>query len=226
MVRNPDLRMIGSVLALGLLLALPSHARESHVQSQLRPTVPPGTAEPKSSGPGTGEKAGAPVRPIPLARQSTDQLFERLAAAKTPEEAKGVASLIQRRWARSGSDTADLLMSRAQTALKANEHALAIEILDRLIVIEPNWAETWNQRANAFFLMEDPLRALIDISEVLKREPRHFGALAGLASIMRQQGNEKLALEAYRKAYVLYPQMDGLKEQVEGLARRLDGRDI
>jgi tetratricopeptide (TPR) repeat protein len=203
------------------MLAVLLSASQGSAQTQLRPAVPPGTTEAKPDA-----KANTPIRPTPLARQSTDQLFERLAAAKTPEEAKGVAGLIQRHWARSGSDTADLLMSRAQTALKANEHALAIEILDRLVVIEPNWAETWNQRANAFFLMEDPLRALIDISETLKREPRHFGALGGLASIMRQQGNEKVALEAYRKAFALYPQMDGLKEQVEGLAWKLDGRDI
>jgi tetratricopeptide (TPR) repeat protein len=221
MVRRLCFRSLLPEVALGLMLAAALPAPLSLAQSQLRPTVPPGAAEAKPDA-----KANAPIRPTPLARQSTDQLFERLAAAKTPEEAKGVASLIQRRWARSGSDTADLLMSRAQTALKANEHALAIELLDRLVVIEPNWAETWNQRANAFFLMEDPLRALIDIGEVLKREPRHFGALGGLASIMRQQGNEKVALEAYRKAFALYPQMDGLKEQVESLARKLDGRDI
>jgi tetratricopeptide (TPR) repeat protein len=221
MVCSFTFRALRLAMILGVMLSVVLSGPESMAQTQLRPSVPPGTAEPKSE-----PKTGTPVRPTPLARQSMDQLFERLAAAKTPEEAKGVASLIQRRWSRSGSDTADLLMSRAQTALKANEHALAIEILDRLVVIEPNWAETWNQRANAFFLMEDSIRALIDIGEALKREPRHFGALGGLASIMRQQGNEKMALEAYRKAFALYPQMDGLKEQVESLARQLDGRDI
>jgi tetratricopeptide (TPR) repeat protein len=167
-----------------------------------------------------------PVRPTPLARQSTDQLFERLATASTPEEAKGIANLIQRRWARSGSDTADLLMSRAQEALKAGEVALGVEILDRLIAIEPDWAEGWNQRANAFFVLQDPVRSMLDIGEALKREPRHFGALGGLGIILRQQGNDKLALQAYRRVLTLYPQMEGVKEQVESLARDIDGRDI
>lgn len=221
MLSRFNIRMNYTRLALGVALGVVLPVSAGLAQTQLRPSVPPGKADPVPDA-----KATAPVRPTPLARQSMDQLFERLAAAKTPEEAKGVAGLIQRRWSRSGSDTADLLMSRAQTALKANEHALAIEILDRLVVIEPNWAETWNQRANAFFLMEDPLRALFDIGETLKREPRHFGALGGLATIMRQQGNEKRALEAYRKAFALHPQMDGLKEQIEGLARQIDGRDI
>src|SRR5262245_28790566 len=77
------------------------------------------------------DKPNLPEAPPPRSAPVTlDRLFERLAAAKTPEEAKGIANLIQRRWARSGSDTADLLMTRAQDALKARELPLAIELLD------------------------------------------------------------------------------------------------
>lgn len=212
------------VLGLGLNLPIGAMAQS---RSPLAPP-PGGNAEPgvpKPNARGETKPATTPVRPTPLARQSTDQLFERLAAASSPEEAKGIANLIQRRWARSGSDTVDLLMSRAQEALKAGETALSIEILDRLIAIEPDWAEGWNQRANAFFVLQDPIRSLLDIGETLKREPRHFGALGGLGIILRQQGNDKFALQAYRRALTLYPQMDGVKEQVESLSRDIDGRD-
>lgn len=154
-----------------------------------------------------------------------DRLFERLAKAKTPEEAKGIAGLIQRRWARSGSDTADLLMSRAQTALKARETELAIELLDRVIALQPDWAEGWNQRANALFLAGDPIRSMIDIGEALKREPRHFGAITGLATILRTQGDDKRAMVAYRRALEIYPQLEPAKEAVEALRPEIDGRD-
>lgn len=208
-------RLSPSALIVGVSLCLVT-ATGSHAQGRAVPAPPKPTDATKPELP----------KPVPLARQSMDQLFERLAAAKSPEEAKGISSLIQRRWSRSGSDTADLLMSRAQEAMKAKELALAVELLDRLIAIEPGWAEGWNQRANAFFLMDDSVRSLFDLAEALKREPRHFGALGGLGSIMRQQGQDKLALQALRKALSLHPQMDGVKEQVERLARDLDGRDI
>jgi tetratricopeptide (TPR) repeat protein len=176
--------------------------------------------------------AGAPADkddPAPAAPRSPaatlDRLFERLAAAKTEDEAKGIASLIQRRWARSGSDTADLLMNRAQTAMRSKQVEIAIELLDRVISLEPNWAEAWNQRANALFIFGDPIRSMLDIGEVLKREPRHFGAMMGLGSILRQQGDDKRAMVAYRRALEIYPQMDAIKSAVEALKTEVDGRD-
>lgn len=154
-----------------------------------------------------------------------DRLFERLAAAKDEAEAKGIANLIQRRWARSGSDTADLLMTRAQTALRGKQTELAIELLDRVISLEPGWAEAWNQRANALFLAGDPIRSLLDIGEALKREPRHYGAMMGLGTILRQQGDDKRAMVAFRRALEIYPQLEAIKDAVESLKVEVDGRD-
>lgn len=172
------------------------------------------------------DKPNQPEAPAPRSPAATlDKLFERLAAAKTPEEAKGIANLIQRRWARSGSDTADLLMSRAQQAVKAQELPLAIELLDRVITLEPDWAEGWNQRANALFLLGDPIRSLYDIGETLKREPRHYGAMMGLGTILRQQGDDKRAMIAYRQVLAIYPELEAVKEAVEALKIEVDGRD-
>ncbi|WP_332688768.1 tetratricopeptide repeat protein [Bosea sp. (in: a-proteobacteria)] len=172
------------------------------------------------------DKPSLPETPAPRSPAATlDKLFERLAAAKSAEEAKGIANLIQRRWARSGSDTADLLMSRAQQALKAQELPLAVELLDRVISLEPGWAEGWNQRANALFLLGDPIRSLLDIGEALKREPRHYGAMMGLGAILRQQGDDKRAMVAYRQALAIYPELEAVKEAVEALKIEVDGRD-
>jgi tetratricopeptide (TPR) repeat protein len=171
------------------------------------------------------DKPNLPEASPPRSPVTLDKLFERLAAAKTAEEAKGIANLIQRRWARSGSDTADLLMTRAQDALKARELPLAIELLDRVITLEPDWAEGWNQRANALFLAGDPIRSLLDIAETLKREPRHYGAMMGLGTILRQQGDDKRAMVAYRRALAVYPQLEGVKDAVESLKLEVDGRD-
>src|SRR5690349_19548799 len=84
-------------------------------------------------------------RPVTL-----DSLFERLAKAGSEREADGIASLIERRLSRSGSDTADLLLTRAAKALDDKDYPLSIELLDRILALEPQWAEAWYRRALVF----------------------------------------------------------------------------
>ncbi len=213
-------RALPVVLLLGLPAALPLGAGPGLAQQT--PPPRPGIVQPKDDDANPSVPAAPPAR-TPAA--TLERLFERLAAAKSPEEARGVANLIQRRWARSGSDTADLLMTRAQEAVKARQLELAIELLDRVISLEPGWAEAWNQRANALFLAGDSIRSLLDIAEALKREPRHYGAMAGLGVILRQQGDDKRAMVAYRRLLEVYPQLEAAKKAVESLKTEVDGRD-
>ncbi|MCZ8099866.1 MAG: tetratricopeptide repeat protein [Burkholderiales bacterium] len=170
-----------------------------------------------------GKKAPstAPVRP-----SSIDELFERLQRSKTEEEAKGIADAIQRRWMRSGSDTADLLMDRALDALKAGDQPLSVELLDRVVTLQPGWAEGWNKRATVFFMMGDNTRSMADLRETLAREPRHFGALAGLGMILRTNGDDKRAYDAFKRALAINPHMAEVKSAVERLAPDYEGRDI
>lgn len=189
--------------------------------AQSVPPARPGTVPPS-------DKSDNPVTPNAPQRgpaATLERLFQRLHDATTQEEAEGIARLIQRRWARSGSDTADLLMSRAQEALKDKQVEIAIELLDRVISLQPDWAEAWNQRANALYLAGDSIRSMVDISETLKREPRHYGAMMGLGMILRQQGDDKAAMVAFRKALEVYPQFDAVKKAVDALKSDVDGRD-
>lgn len=189
--------------------------------AQSAPPARPGTVPPS-------DKSDNPVTPNAPQRgpaATLERLFQRLHDATTQEEAEGIARLIQRRWARSGSDTADLLMSRAQEALKDKQVEIAIELLDRVISLQPDWAEAWNQRANALYLAGDSIRSMVDIGETLRREPRHYGAMMGLGMILRQQGDDKAAMVAFRKALEIYPQFDAVKKAVDALKSDVDGRD-
>jgi Tfp pilus assembly protein PilF len=127
---------------------------------------------------------------------------------------------------RSGSDTADLLMDRALDALKGEDQALAVELLDRVIALNPDWAEAWNKRATVFFMMGDMTRSMADIREVLAREPRHFGALAGMGMILQSTGDEKHAFEAFKKALAVNPFLPDVKKAVEKMSPEMDGQDI
>lgn len=165
------------------------------------------------------------AEPTDLSRPALDKLFERLASAKDPDEAAGIARLIERRWMRSGSDTADLLMNRALMSA-GQDQALAIELLDRLIALEPGWAEAWNKRATLFYTMGDNERAVADIRQTLALEPRHYGAWSGLGMIFQSGDDDKHAVEAFRRALAIHPFLDKVKTLVERMAPGVDGRDL
>jgi tetratricopeptide (TPR) repeat protein len=186
----------------------------------IKPSEPP-TASPRPS----TANPSAPQREAQPALPQGERLYQRLKEAKTEQEAKGVAGLIVRRWSRSGSDTVDLLATRMKKAAGENNLNLAIELADRIIALEPDWAEGWHQRATLFFRLEDSTRAMFDLAEALKREPRHFVALSGLAALLQQQGKDKAALRAYREVLSVYPLMEGAKQAAEKLAPNVDGRD-
>jgi Flp pilus assembly protein TadD len=65
-----------------------------------------------------------------------------------------------------------------------------------------------------------------DIAEVLRREPRHFGALSGLGLILQDVGDDKLALDAYRRALEVYPRLQRIPDIVKTLSEKVEGRDI
>jgi len=158
--------------------------------------------------------------------RNVDFLFDALKAAPDADIAKQVENRIWAIWLASGSDTADLLMSRVKGAIEAKDTKLAVQLLDSIIEIKPNYIEAWNRRATLFFALKDYGRAMADIREVLNREPRHFGALAGLGMILEEVGEDKLALDAYRKALAVNPHMQKIPEQVKTLTEKVEGRDI
>jgi len=158
--------------------------------------------------------------------KNLDFLFEALKAAPDPDAAKMVESRIWALWLASGSDTTDLLMSRVKTAMEGKDNSLAIELLSAVIEMRPDYVEAWNRRATLHFANKDYGKSLADIRQVLAREPRHFGALSGLGVIMQEFGEEKLALEAFRRALAVNPHLQKIPDFVKTLTEKVEGRDI
>jgi Tfp pilus assembly protein PilF len=117
-------------------------------------------------------------------------------------------------------------MSRVKEASDAENYTLAIRLLDAVIEIDPDFVEAWNRRATIFFLKKDYSSSLADIMHVLVQEPRHFGALAGLGTILEEVGDDRHALDAYRKALAVHPHLKGVAEHVKSLTDKVEGRDI
>jgi tetratricopeptide (TPR) repeat protein len=158
--------------------------------------------------------------------RNLDFLFGALKAAPDADSAKQVENRIWALWLASGSDTANLLMTRAKSAIDSNDLDLAIELLDALVKIKPDYIEAWNRRATIHYMRKEFGQSLDDIRQVLIREPRHFGAMSGLGMILQEFGDEKHALDVFRRALEINPHLSKIDELVKSLAEKIDGRDI
>ena len=171
--------------------------------------------------PGDPPRAGHGERTFNL-----DMLFEALKIAPDAESSKAIEDRIWSLWMVSGSDTCNLLMGRVKAAADGKDYDLAIKLLDAVIELKPGYAEAWNRRATFYYLQKDYGHALADIREVLLREPRHFGALSGLGLMLQEIGDDKHALEAYRKALAIDPHLENIGDVVKTLREKVEGRDL
>ena len=178
----------------------------------------------------SGKRSEPSAKPTPVPRvdrtRNLDFLFGALKVAPDDVTAKAIEERIWALWTASQSDTANLLMTRVKTAIEAKDLDLAIQLLDAIVKVKPEYVEAWNRRATIYYMKKDYGHALADIRQVLKREPRHFGALAGFGLILQDIGDDKQALEVYRRVLSLYPRMERIPDLVKTLQEKVEGRDI
>ncbi|MEO4000783.1 tetratricopeptide repeat protein [Mesorhizobium sp. CAU 1732] len=155
-----------------------------------------------------------------------DALFTELKRAKNEPSAKRVSSRIWQEWSRSGSATTDLLMRWAQEAIDAEKYDVAMDFLDQVTLLAPDYAEGWNKRATLHFTMENYAKSMTDIDRTLRLEPRHFGALGGLAVILKNSGRKQAAMHAYERVLDVYPMMRDAQTELGKLADEMAGEGI
>ena len=206
-----------AAITLGFLLFVPAFAAPARAQN-----APEGSPAPNWV---------APPEALPRAQRgertfSLDTLFDALKIAPDVESANAIEESIWSVWMASDSDTCNLLMAREKAAADDKDYDIAIKLLDAVIEIKPDYVEGWNRRATLYYLKKDYGHALTDIREVLAREPRHFGALSGLGLILQEIGDDKHALEAYKRALAIDPHLENLSDVVKTLSEKVEGRDI
>lgn len=154
-----------------------------------------------------------------------DRLFDRLDEPVLPEW-ETVEADIWREWSKSGSPTMDLLLRRGRDAMQSGDHQAAIEHLTALTDHAPDFAEGWNARATAYFNAGLFGPSLQDIRRTLQLNPRHFGAISGLAMIMEEIGYKEDALKAWRQVLAIHPHRPGVSEAIERLEKATSGTDL
>jgi tetratricopeptide (TPR) repeat protein len=154
-----------------------------------------------------------------------DALFLQLADAPDTATAQPIEERIWQHWADSGSPTVNVLLERAAVAENAGDAELAERFLDQASALAPDFAEPWNRRASLAYRSDDYAGAIAALQETLKREPRHFGALAVLGLIYEELGQDRRALAAFRAALVIHPHHQPSLDGVRRIEPRVEGRE-
>ena len=154
------------------------------------------------------------------------EIYARLAASKDADETEGLVGLLVSAYTQSGSDTGDLLLQRAHKAIEAKDFDAAGKILDATIAFLPDWAEGWNARATLRYLDGDYDGSMADIAQTLKREPRHLGALLGMASILESRDKDDEALKVYERVLAIAPHWKSAEEAEGRLKAEIAGQNL
>lgn len=163
--------------------------------------------------------------PVWAGTEDLNSLFESLKTADAAASRR-IEREIVNEWSKSGSPAMDLLLQRGQDAMAAGDFRTAIEHLTALTDHAPDFAEGWNARATAYFMVGEFGPSIKDIARTLTLNPRHFGALSGLGMIFQELGQPEKALEVYRAALAIHPHLGSVLEAVEALEKETGGQDL
>ncbi len=150
-----------------------------------------------------------------------DSLFSQLQITGSGQKARTIEKFIWKIWRESGDESVDQLMVDGVKAMGGGNYEGALITFNSIVEGAPNFAEGWNKRATLYWLMGDFEKSVEDINRTLALEPRHFGALSGLAMIRESQERPLDALQAFERALEIYPAMPNAAERIRKLNRQL-----
>ena len=139
---------------------------------------------------------------------------------RDPETRTLAEAAIWEIWGRSGDREIDELYLNGVELMSYGAAGEAIKTFNIIISRKPDFAEAWNKRATLYYSIGDYAKSLHDCDEVMKRNPLHFGALAGYGLIYTQMGQPARALDYFRRALKINPNMQGVSRNIELLEQQ------
>ena len=141
---------------------------------------------------------------------------------KEPGLRKVALDTVWRMWSRSGDKEIDLLYDEGNADIQEGNVLEAIRIFTDIINKRPAFAEAWNKRATLYFMVGQYELSISDCEEVLKRAPKHFGALSGYAQILAERDQPEKALALLQRAVAVNPNMVNAELLMADLRRRIE----
>ena len=158
-------------------------------------------------------------------QERLDLLFEQLLDAE-PQDVDRIEGQIITEWSRSGSAAMDLLQRRGEDAMEAGTPEIAVEHFTALVDHAPNFAEGYNARAAAYYQLGLYGPAIDDLRQTLVLEPRHFGAMTGVAVVLEEIGRPEDALEVWQRVQAFLPTDPEVLGMIERLEVQLRGETL
>ncbi|MEL0098690.1 MAG: tetratricopeptide repeat protein [Opitutae bacterium] len=153
-----------------------------------------------------------------------DALFKGLKTSYAAAQSSRIETEIWKIWTTHNNQMIADEMQRGISFIQAGKLANAEDLFSALILADPEFAEAWNKRATIRFYRGNIDGSLADISEVMRLEPRHFGALSGLGMIHVQAGDLAAALTSYQAAQQINPNLENIDSLIKQLMLTLRGR--
>ena len=175
-----------------------------------------------------GITAVAATVPVPACADQNDpqldDLFIALQASPSETQAANIELEIWARWGDHPYDPlANRQMKKGIELMNSGHFGAAEDIFSRIINSHPDFAEAWNKRATVRFFRGNDTGSASDILQVIKLEPRHFGALSGLGMIRVRAGDFEGALKAYKAAQRMNPYLQQIRAIIDQLGKKLKG---
>lgn len=155
-----------------------------------------------------------------------DGLFAELQATDDHGRALHLQERIWSLWLESGDEEIDRVMAEGIGALRTGAWEAAVERFTTIIERRPDYAEGWNKRATVYYMMGEFERSAADIAQTLAREPRHFGALAGLGLVNMALERWRAAKAAFERALAVNPHLADVRENLKVVERHIEGAPI
>jgi len=145
-----------------------------------------------------------------------DTLYVELKEAETSTQATEISKKIMRMKFFAGGDTISAIMKRVSEImsqydprmpeeLRANNDNVANALLQRIIDMNPKYAESYNHRSVLNLRKQDYDSAINDIAMTLSLDNRHYDAMLGLARVYHAQHNDYRAMIVIMKVLDIYP---------------------
>ena len=155
-----------------------------------------------------------------------DELFAQLRGAESTKKASRIEAEIWATWAYSGDELIDRHMSLGMKAMHEGALRLSLREFSTVIDLDQNFAEGWNKRASIYYMMGDYNKSVKDIERTLALEPRHYGAISGMALIFDATRNAASALKAWQQVLEFTPYNQQIRKHVKDLENEVQGKAI